>query len=368
MKRLAFITAALIAALPLSGCISEEQRAENEANLAQAEKNAAAYIYDKYGFEAEMVSSEIEDEADLFSRWYTGYAFIEMEYSGRRFAVYIDGRTENTNGTDDYQCEEITAAVLENFEKRTRTDCDSIFIQNEYIKLTSEHHLLYNTYFDGSNLSEVISEEPFECVISYFGGKTLPLITEYDMADIFGSNTCAVYSYTENLPSDEWYSSDSAVWSTDDFHYTSYVSNYGVYINDSYFYANNNDNIDFRHVTPIIHDAGDFLYSTESGLPMSFEAVVQEDASNWERLKGDNKTVCAGTYELPYGAEDVCVYIPKNSLPDDGEECYIVTSWTEDDGSRTYSNGNSTHNAGEYIFAELEPEKNSFCFTVVHCD
>lgn len=363
-----FIAAAILAAALCTGCISEEQRAENEANLAQAEKNAAAYIYDKYGFEAEMVSSEIEDEADLFSRWYTGYAFIEMEYSGRRFAVYIDGRTENTNGTDDYQCEEITAAVLESFEERTGTDCDSIFIQNEYIKLMSEHHLLYNTYFDGSNLSEVISEEPFECVISYFGGKTLPLITEYDMADIFGGNTCAVYSYAENLPSDEWYSSDSAVWSTDDFHYTSYVRNYGIYITDSYFYANNNNNIDFRHVTPIIHDAGDFLYITESGMPLDFEEVMPEDADNWERLRGDAKTVCTGEYKLPDGSEEVCVYIPKETLPDDGEDCFIVSSWTKDEGSRTYSSSGSTFSAGEYICAELQPEGRDFCFTVIHCD
>lgn len=88
MKLVSFIIAIVFFTVMLTGCVSREQREENRKNLLRAEKNAVLYIKDKYGFTADITSSDVESEGGLFGPEFTGYAFIDMEYEKRIYCLH----------------------------------------------------------------------------------------------------------------------------------------------------------------------------------------------------------------------------------------------------------------------------------------
>ena len=76
------------------------------------------YIKEKYGFTPEVIESAIERSSGLFGGAPLTTAMIRMSYNNKEFSVYIDGETENTDGADNYQQEEIIAALTEKLSEK----------------------------------------------------------------------------------------------------------------------------------------------------------------------------------------------------------------------------------------------------------
>ena len=118
MKSVKLTALLLCCSLLFSACDSKEQKAENEKNLRQAEKNAVAYIEEKYGFTPEIIESELERYGSLFGSLPESTAMVRMSYNNKEFSVYIDGESKNTDGADNYQQEEIISALTEKLSEK----------------------------------------------------------------------------------------------------------------------------------------------------------------------------------------------------------------------------------------------------------
>ena len=121
MKKIRLTALLLSCTILFSACDSKEQKAENEKNLRQAEKNAIAYIEEKYGFTPEVIESAIERSSGLFGGTPLTTAMIRMSYNNKDFSVYIDGETENTDGADNYQQDEIISALTEKLSEKAES-------------------------------------------------------------------------------------------------------------------------------------------------------------------------------------------------------------------------------------------------------
>ncbi|MBO5226603.1 MAG: hypothetical protein J6B17_00790 [Ruminococcus sp.] len=359
MKRNAVIAALFIAALFFSGCLSNEQRAENESNCRQAEKNAEEYIMDKYGLDAEVIDSEIAMVDGLFPS-FSSYAYVEMKHEDESFTVYIDGSRENINGKDDFQKDKIEAFVKERISTVADIECSSIFIYNSFLynsdsENIENYKLLYNTYFDGSNIHELTEECNFKCTISTFCGENLSALGKAAMEEIFAENHCAVFSYKEDTPTEKWYDQlreMTAVTAS----YKDYEYDYAPYIHEAVMH--NCDNTEYSYFKPDVRNAGNILYLTENGSELDIRETIPE--------KNTDENICSKAYSIPRTDEKVWVYYQRDELPEYGENCGIAGSWLTDEGSREYSLVVLTDTAGEYLVKELEPVYDDYYCVVLY--
>lgn len=169
MKKIKLTAFLLGCTFLFSGCDSEEQKAENEKNLKQAENNAVSYIEQKYGFKPEITESVLERHSGLFGSTPGTTAIIRMTYNGKEFSVYIDGKSENTEGADNYQQDEIISALTEKI-KDTAKNAKGIVgevksvninggkVQDFFPDVEWGTENLYSAYFDGDNFAEVFGD------------------------------------------------------------------------------------------------------------------------------------------------------------------------------------------------------------------
>ena len=179
-------------ALLLTGCISEEERAQAEAWRKQAEKNAVEYIEEKYGFEAKVLESETQKRSDLFGAKLTSTALVTMEYDGKQFNVLSDGADEYTDeASDNYQKEELVAALKEEVTALFGVKPDSFDVMggdNEDSADVNDEaffDMFYHIYYDGTNLEEVLTSEPLYCLAEYVGDVDLDGLYEQNKTALF---------------------------------------------------------------------------------------------------------------------------------------------------------------------------------------
>ena len=179
-------------ALLLTGCISEEERAQAEAWRKQAEKNAVEYIEEKYGFEAKVLESETQKRSDLFGAKLTSTALVTMEYDGKQFKVLSDGIDEyKDEASDNYQKEELVAALKEEVTALFGVKPDSFDVMggdNEDSADVNDEaffDMFYHIYYDGTNLEEVLTSEPLYCLAEYVGDVDLDGLYEQNKTALF---------------------------------------------------------------------------------------------------------------------------------------------------------------------------------------
>ena len=119
VKKWMFLVGLCIMLLGLSACEYTEEEMETTTSYEDnAEKNAIAYVEQKYGFTPRIVDVEyvtIDSEFEIdFSPEKSGFAFIKVRDTGadKNFWVYSKVTEENTeNCWDNYQYEEIETAI-----------------------------------------------------------------------------------------------------------------------------------------------------------------------------------------------------------------------------------------------------------------
>ena len=141
----------------LTACDSEEQKAQNAEWEAQASENAQAYITQKYGFHAEVTDAKVDRQQGMFGTTPLSDVFVQMQYKGHDFTVFITGKEESTDGCDTYQAPEIKQSLFETIN----SSIDGLQVLDVYPKFKSSRSMdepLYSTYFTGSNLAELLED------------------------------------------------------------------------------------------------------------------------------------------------------------------------------------------------------------------
>lgn len=126
---------------------------EHGAQLEQATANAVQYVRKKYGFEAEVLG------ADKTYSWSYGDEIgkmtIKMKHGDREFYVYTSRLAESTEGWDDYQWEEISAAAV-NYVNESLPG--GKLVELRLGSGDTSFVYLMDTYFDGENIEEIFKE------------------------------------------------------------------------------------------------------------------------------------------------------------------------------------------------------------------
>lgn len=221
----------------LTGCISEEERAQAEAWRKQAEKNAVVYIEEKYGFEAEVVDSQTQAVGELFGKRLTSMTLVTMEHEGKQFRVLCDGEDDYMDeAADNYQKTELVSAVKEEVTAVFGAEPDFFDVsggKNEYADIDNSEEffdMYYSTYYDGTNLEEVLTEEILYCCAEFVGDMDLEQLYEQNKTPLFENeyahSAFVTYDNMENMENSVIHSKvkmDTA------------IHNYAIYIKDALF-------------------------------------------------------------------------------------------------------------------------------------
>lgn len=127
---------------------------EHKEQLAAASANAVRYINEKYGIEPEIME-------DLDNKYYTRYnsyfndeMFFRMKAGGKEFYVLADTQEGSSNCADDYQHEEISAAITDEIAKTLPDGCLIDFWFGS-TRGGAIWHCFMDKYYNGENIDEV---------------------------------------------------------------------------------------------------------------------------------------------------------------------------------------------------------------------
>jgi len=323
----------------LVGCVSKEQRKINEDNSSRAEENALAYIEEKYGFEADVIETEVDSYGGLFGPTFNGYVFVTMEYDDTEFTVYIDGEEENTDGRDNYQQETITDEIKDRLNEIVDAKCDDFIIYNTFDTESSDEHKYYlmtEEYYDGENLDDILDSDAV-CRVCYPENADLSALDETYISELFSESACAIYSYKD----DKFYDKNTIYG---DLTEENYKFEYAMYINEAVTY--NHDG--YTYYKPEIYNVGDMYYVTEDNMPLEiYEYGIDDIINRWDISNSSN--VCTNFYRIPKSDSRVTVFFESDKLPNDGEKCGIIRL-TNDSEHDSYC---VTDRIGEYNVATL---------------
>lgn len=125
---------------------------DHKVQFAQASENAERYISEKYGFDAEILGMTNDRYRWSFSE-YSDEMELKMKHGDREFYVYADRTKDSSDCWDNYQTEEIYSAV----EKLLNESLPGgKVIEMRLGSSGADYYSLINTYFDGTNLDEVL--------------------------------------------------------------------------------------------------------------------------------------------------------------------------------------------------------------------
>lgn len=133
-----------------------KEKNEYKAQLAVASENSVRYIRNKYGFEAEFIK-ERENE---FDRKNIGVMYLDFRYNSKEFMVIADCLNDSGVCVDTYQHKEVEQAVIDKvLSEYPNGKTVSVSIGEKTPFFSDYMYFLgFQTYYDGSNLDEVLTD------------------------------------------------------------------------------------------------------------------------------------------------------------------------------------------------------------------
>jgi hypothetical protein len=294
---------AVMAVLALTGCDNREQKKLNRQYISTAKSNAVKYIEDKYGFTPEVISAEQERKYGWINSTPLTTVYVRMNHGDRNFGVYIDGASENTDGSDNYQSRDIAdcfcSAISEITGKPVQLTLKGGMVQTSFDPIENECINMYSESFDPSAPGEFFSRSQCSVLAEYvntdissISGRDLPLY-------IFKNNNkneITLVSYRDK----------------------DYV---GLYDQSSMlpFYAESRtiiNRIETVHEDFSLGQVGDMSYyiKDEDGSNVTVREVVPDNGSEW-----DNEFFTAETASKAYSFRcdhdcEVNIFFPKSAI------------------------------------------------------
>lgn len=320
-------------ALMLSACgYTLGERLEMAELERTAEKNAVAYIKEKYGFTPSVVSAACAtyDSSPVpnLSPSPTGYVYVEVRKDQEKdtFWVYATGENKNTRECwDNFQHAEIEDAVKRRMETLLGAEIRHIDLFYGKFAVSSEgvrknsvkarEFALIHDYFDGSNFSEALGNAVYyDMVVCTADTDYLPDLSGKAFAGVFGENMdCLILNYKSADAYDAAHSGGCAVKAE-----IRSIGDAYVYLKDQYYItaAQSGEAPSAEYRRYELKQYEDFYYIAAGGTYCNFENAEEEiaPASAWNGSRFSDARKVYGAYKIDSDAECVYLFIPASSL------------------------------------------------------
>jgi len=153
-----------------------QEKQQTKEWTEQACQNAQNYLSEKYGFQAEIISTDQDWNYGCGGKHLNTNILIKMQYQNKIFDVGINGFQANTDGFDSYQTDEILQSIRNECEKAVPDTADIFLNHGEFSFDNLESEPLFSTYFDGSNAPELLQNS--QLCIKYIQ-KDLSVMKDY---------------------------------------------------------------------------------------------------------------------------------------------------------------------------------------------
>lgn len=344
----------VILSITFTGCgYSEEEKAQMQEYENQASKNAVQYISEKYGFQANVLDADVET-ADVigvpdFSPDATGDVLVSMEYDGYEFMVMISGEKSTTEGSDNYQGEQIRKAIAEEINTLTGFSVREIqVVYGNYYQtgMDLNDNGLVHTYYDDNNLSEVLSENDCQIVCSCVD-VDLALVDGEAIKEVMGDAEVLFVSYRsetdfENVGNREFNLGGTPL--------ADGMEDSAIYI-DAYRVIGGND--EEYAMYDLREQDGIFYIPEDKDAQVILTETALDDASNWNGHGFSNaKQVLDTAYEIDSESDVIYLFIPTDMLEKSESTDtvgMIVYQYEDEEGTKYGRTVTSLSDDGRYL-------------------
>lgn len=303
-KKIIKIIPILLILFSLCGCgYSPSELATIEKYKIQGKINAGRYIKEKYGFEPTVlnVKNKYDPGGPIpdFSPMPTGIVIATMEYRGKKFEVKISGASQNTDGADNYQKDEIIK-YLEDYVMDAYPEVDgAAFPQLE------DEYSYFEEYFTGDNFFDYVDEDDYNShIVVKLCNKD---VKDFPIDDFLENIPCYAlsvinYKSKEVMPTPEYFGffSDSQLAGI-----LPYITQYRYY---SQFYAEDHEPEMFE-IYSTTYD--NLIICSPENEPITIEKM---DKATPDEMAEKGYLM---SYHLQTNADDVYVYMPKTLVNKD---------------------------------------------------
>lgn len=179
----------------LTGCLPFKNQLQTARWRARAEENAIEYIKDKYGFEAEVLSSETQMIEGVLTVNSSSQTLVKMKYDGKEFGVLSNGNDEYMDdASDNYQKDEIEEAYREEVYNLFGIEPNTLEMKGgdnasaKDVNGEDFYDMYFHEYFDGTNLEEVLMQYQFYSLVEYVGDVDLDTNYAKNVTPLFENN------------------------------------------------------------------------------------------------------------------------------------------------------------------------------------
>lgn len=305
MKRVFFSLILLSFILLIAGCgYTKEEKAYMKKLEKQASENAINYIKNKYGFSADIISSEVEKYSSSgvpFSSDLTGDVYVKLKYKDKKFIVYISGENVNIDGKDNYQYDEIVSDILNLIETKTniKPHNSSIYYGKDYKNEKGLISKLYN-----NNINEVVKDNNFRIQLEYINIGNLEyiknnnLLTDMDYNQLILINYHSLESYN-NKDINNYYLTNE-----------DYLLTNAVNIESACIIKDNN----IKYYKFNLKSIDDIYYYTEPDNYLNLSYTTISDAKNWIGRDAFKNVKQVSNAYLTNSNSSLYIYIPTNKI------------------------------------------------------
>lgn len=345
----------ILAIILLTGCgYTAEEKAQMRGYEKQAMENAAAYIEQKYGFEPTVLSATC-DKAPVgiipdFTPDATGDVYVKLRDGKLLFSVYISGEETTVDGIDNYQVSEICQAVKNTMEELTGCDAEEGYVFfGEDDGSTKNQNGMVQTYFDGSNLEEVLAEGKFKTTFFYVEED----LSQIDMDDVIGAFGEGEHLFVSYNSREDFDVTDCHDYKAANSFKSKLIEN-GMRIKEYRLYDVNGD----AYEQFDMQECDGFYYKTSQDTDVvQMEATDMPDASNWNGKGFRNARQVMDAYTIVSDTDGIRFYIPVSILSVEEARELGVAIWYRSDGEEGYKGLRTTLTEDkQYVTAAFTPK------------
>lgn len=305
----------IILSLTLTGCLPTiEDYKELAAYKKQGKINAKNYIKEKYGFDIKIINTTVSGRTDILSSDFTygGEVYIKAKANNKTFHIYITGKTESTDGIDDYQTKEIEKDYINLLTNTLKIKPYNYKFEynNSYPNYLTNTNLIHE-YYDKNNLNEIIKNIKF---------LELYYINNIDLNSLDISTLSKEYNNAKlsiiNFKTKNDYLQYKIEYKNDEDNCSSSCDNKFIIYKQNELILNNS-NTEYYEYNKSHYNNEVYIYSfdkesipiTISNTNMDIEKIKESLYTSRKKDKYKNKTIkqITNTYSIP--CEDTMFYI-----------------------------------------------------------